>query len=625
MRDQPYRNSSGGVIDRSRSLAFTFDGRAYEGYHGDTLASALLANGVHLVGRSFKYHRPRGIFGAGAEEPNALVQLGDGLASEPNLQATEVMLFDGLVARSQNRWPSARFDLAAISGLFSAFLPAGFYYKTFMWPRSGWMLYERLIRRAAGLGRAGETPDPDRYEARHAFCDVAVVGGGVTGVAVGIAAARAGAKTMVLEPRPFVGGNATTGLCLHSFLTRDRRQTVFGIAQEIVDRLVAIGAAVGHVPYDGFVSAVTPVDGDWFRIVAAEMLTEAGAQVVYGASVVGVERQDAALTGLVTAMKGGLRVVRAGSYVDTSGDADIAAFAGCPTRKGEIATGKMQPVSMLMHFHNVDTRTIAATLGEVTPAMATRPDHPEPFPVYFNGTFSRWNDVIEREGIFPNRDHKVFFNTVWPNRVNVNTSAVFGVDGTDPLAMAKAAHELTRQSVRAGNFLKEHVPGFQGSYFMPQVVAGVRESRNILGRYEITREDVLEGRTFEDTVGQICFPVDIHDPDTGQATFHQIGADGAFDIPYRALVPKDLENVLVAGRCISVTSYAHGATRNMAPCLVMGESAGVATAMAAEKNVSMPELDVGHLQDVLEERGVFLGDRGRNQNQESLSPAGRDS
>ena len=438
-------------------------------------------------------------------------------------------------------------------------------------------------------------------------CDVAVVGGGVTGVAVGIAAARAGAKTMVLEPRPFVGGNATTGLCLHSFLTRDRRQTVFGIAQEIVDRLVAIGAAVGHVPYDGFVSAVTPVDGDWFRIVAAEMLTEAGAQVVYGASVVGVERQDAALTGLVTAMKGGLRVVRAGSYVDTSGDADIAAFAGCPTRKGEIATGKMQPVSMLMHFHNVDTKTIAATLGEVAPAMATRPDHPEPFPVYFNGTFSRWNDVIEREGIFPNRDHKVFFNTVWPNRVNVNTAAVFGVDGTDPLAMAKAAHELTRQSVRAGNFLKEHVPGFQGSYFMPQVVAGVRESRNILGRYEITREDVLEGRTFEDTVGQICFPVDIHDPDTGQATFVDVGGDGAFDVPYRALLPQGVDNLIVAGRCLSATHFAHGATRNMAPCLVTGQAAGTAAAMAAQRNAPVAELQVSELQGRLLQDGAYLG------------------
>jgi FAD dependent oxidoreductase len=437
--------------------------------------------------------------------------------------------------------------------------------------------------------------------------DVAVVGGGVTGVAAGIAAARTGARTVVLEPRPFVGGNATTGLCLHSFLTRDMRQTVFGIAQEMVDRLIAVGAAVGHIPYGGFVSAVTPVDGDWFRIVAAEMLAEAGAQVIYGASVVAVEKQGSAITGLVTAMKGGLRTVRAGSYVDTSGDADIAAFAGCPTRKGEAGTGKMQPVSMLMHFHNVDTNVIAATLGEVAPAIATRPDHPEPFPVYFNGTFSRWNDVIEREGIFPNRDHKVFFNTVWPTRVNVNTSAIFGVDGTDPLAMSRAMQELTRQCVRAGNFLKKHVPGFENSYFVPQVVAGVRESRNIIGHYELTKEDVLGGRKFDDTVGQICFPVDIHHPDTGQAYFVDIGDDGAFDVPYRSLLPQGVDNLIVAGRCLSATHFAHGATRNMAPCLVTGQAAGTAAAMAAQRNAALAQLEVDVLQEKLVRDGAYLG------------------
>ncbi|MGG5888816.1 FAD-dependent oxidoreductase [Falsiroseomonas sp. HC035] len=437
--------------------------------------------------------------------------------------------------------------------------------------------------------------------------DVVVVGGGVTGVAAGIAAARTGAKTVVLEPRPFVGGNATTGLCLHSFLTRDLRQTVFGIAQEMVDRLIAVGAAVGHIPYGGFVSAVTPVDGDWFRIVAAEMLSEAGAQVIYGASVVEVERSGDAITGLRTAMKGGLRMVRGASYVDTSGDADIAAFAGCPTRKGEAGTGKMQPVSMLMHFHNVDTKVIAATLGEVAPAMATRPDHPEPIPVYFNGTFSAWNDVIERDGIFPNRDHKVFFNTVWPNRVNVNTSAVFGVDGTDPLAMSRAMQDLTRQCVRAGNFLKQHVPGFADSYFVPQVVAGVRESRNIVGRYELSKEDVLEGRKFDDTVGQICFPVDIHHPDTGQAYFVDIGDDGAFDVPYRSLLPQGVDNLVVAGRCLSATHFAHGATRNMAPCLVTGQAAGTAAAMAAKRNAPLAGLDAGELQAKLAKDGAYLG------------------
>ena len=438
--------------------------------------------------------------------------------------------------------------------------------------------------------------------------DVVVVGGGVTGVAAGIAAARAGAKAVVLEPRPFVGGNATTGLCLHSFLTRDRRQTVFGLAQEMVDRLKAIGAAVGHIPYDGFVSAVTPVDGDWFRILASEMLAEAGCQVIYGASVVGVERDGDAIDALTVAMKGGLRRVVANSYIDTSGDADIAALAGAPTRKGEEGTGKMQPVSMLMHFHRVDTRLIAKTLGEVGPAMADKPGESEPIPVYFNGTFSAWNDVIAEEKIFPNRDHKVFFNTVWPDRINVNTSAVFGVDGTDPLAMSRAFQDLTRQCVKAGNFLVKHVPGFERGYFAPQVVAGVRESRNILGRYEITKEDVLEGKKFDDTVGQICFPVDIHHPDTGQAYFVDVGGDGAFDVPYRSLLPQGIDNLIVAGRCLSATHFAHGATRNMAPCIVTGQAAGTAAALAARGNAPVAHLDVADLQKRLVADNAFLGE-----------------
>jgi hypothetical protein len=455
--------------------------------------------------------------------------------------------------------------------------------------------------------------------------DILVIGGGVTGVAAAAAAARTGAKTALVEIKPFVGGNATTGLCLHNYITKNGRQVVFGLAQEIVDRLMELGGAVGHIPFQGFVSAVTPVDGELFRRVATEILDEAGVTVLYGVNVIGVEADGGYVSGVQCAVKGGLRTIRAKAYVDSSGDADVAVFAGASSWKGDKKTGKMQPISMLLRCYGTDNARIAEEIAVSEPAMATRPDHPEPFPVYFNGAFSKWNDVIRENDIFPNEDHKVFFNTVWPNHINVNTSAVFGLDGTDPLSLSRATVELTRQVAKAGQFLKDYVPGFQDAYFVPAIFPGVRETRHIDGLYEISDDDVNSGRKFEDTIGQVCFPVDIHAPDTGQATFHQIGADGAFDIPYRALVPKDLQNVLVAGRCISVTSYAHGATRNMAPCLVMGESAGVATALAAENNVSMPELDVGHLQDVLEERGVFLGDRGKNQNQESLSPAGRDS
>jgi len=165
-----FRAASGGRIDRATSLRFTFDGRAYTGARGDTLASALLANGVHLVGRSFKYHRPRGIVGAGSDEPNALVALSrDAARVTPNMRATMIELYEGLRAESQNRFPSLAFDLGAVNDLLAPLLPAGFYYKTFKWPASWWKrVYEPLIRAAAGLGRAPTLPDPDRYTARSA-------------------------------------------------------------------------------------------------------------------------------------------------------------------------------------------------------------------------------------------------------------------------------------------------------------------------------------------------------------------------------------------------------------------------------------------------------------------------
>ncbi|HEX6112691.1 MAG TPA: 2Fe-2S iron-sulfur cluster-binding protein, partial [Geminicoccaceae bacterium] len=204
---QPHRLHGGGRIDRRRPLAFTHDGARYEGYGGDTLASALLANGVHLVGRSFKYHRPRGIFAAGAEEPNALVQLGSGGLTEPNARATAVELYEGLCAASQNCWPSVRFDVWALNDLLAPLFPAGFYYKTFMWPRSWWhSVYERVIRRAAGLGRAPVVPDPDRYEHMHAHCDVLVVGAGPAGLMAALAAGRSGARVILADEQTELGG-----------------------------------------------------------------------------------------------------------------------------------------------------------------------------------------------------------------------------------------------------------------------------------------------------------------------------------------------------------------------------------------------------------------------------------
>lgn len=203
---QPLRSVGGGLLDREAPLTFTFDRRRYTGYAGDTLASALLANGVRVVGRSFKYHRPRGIIAAGQEEPNALVRLGAGAHAVPNVKATEVPLFDGLVATSQRGWPNARTDIGAVTDRLSRFLPPGFYYKTFIRPRRLWPVYEHVLRAAASSTLAPEGPDPDRYDKRHAHTDVVVVGGGPAGIAAALAATHAGARVMLIDDQPTLGG-----------------------------------------------------------------------------------------------------------------------------------------------------------------------------------------------------------------------------------------------------------------------------------------------------------------------------------------------------------------------------------------------------------------------------------
>jgi sarcosine oxidase subunit alpha len=262
---QSHRLPQGGRIDRSRTLRFTFNGKPYEGHSGDTLASALLANGVTLVARSWKYHRPRGIVAAGVEEPNAIVQLETGARTVPNARATEVELYDGLVAASVNCWPSPEVDLMGVTGLFSRLMPAGFYYKTFMWPKSFWMRYEHYIRKASGLGRAPEGKDPDRYAKRNAWCDVLVAGAGRAGIEAALQAGRAGQRVILADEQAEPGGallgdvhrvlggvpaaqwlqGALTELAAMPHVTILPRSTVFGyhdgnfltIAQRLADHL----------------------------------------------------------------------------------------------------------------------------------------------------------------------------------------------------------------------------------------------------------------------------------------------------------------------------------------------------------------------------------------------------
>lgn len=287
-----HRLAQGGrLIDRNAEIRFTFNGKHYSGFAGDTLAASLLANDQTLVGRSFKYHRPRGIVASGAEEPNALVGLGKGDQFEPNQRATTTELFDGLVAESQNHWPSLEFDLLAFNNLVPQFLTAGFYYKTFIQPRAFWKhVYEPIIRRSAGLGKApsAKTRDPDRYEQIYAFCDVLIIGGGIAGLQAALTAAQAGAQVVLWEQTAHWGGRAPVDGALIDGNPADDwiKSTVAALAamKNVRMRLRCMGAGVhdhGYVLGYERVSDHTPAAGvprhRLWRLRAAQIITATGA------------------------------------------------------------------------------------------------------------------------------------------------------------------------------------------------------------------------------------------------------------------------------------------------------------------------------------------------------------
>ncbi|MEM9269375.1 MAG: FAD-dependent oxidoreductase, partial [Pseudomonadota bacterium] len=275
-------------MDRTQPLRFTFDGDSYRGFKGDTLASALLANGEVLVGRSFKYHRPRGIVTAGAEEPNALMNLGEGARFEPNQRATTTKLFAGLTARSQNHWPSLKYDIGVLNSLMSPLFSAGFYYKTFIHPRVAWKhVFEPVIRQSAGLGAAPTEPDPDTYEHYYATVDVLVVGGGVAGLAAAQEAVDAGARVLVLEQgeswggRTLVDGGEISGQAPEAWV----EERVASLAEQGAQlRLRTMAAGVydhGYVLAYERIADDTPGDGRprhrLWRIRAGKVVTATGA------------------------------------------------------------------------------------------------------------------------------------------------------------------------------------------------------------------------------------------------------------------------------------------------------------------------------------------------------------
>ncbi|MBD2847017.1 FAD-dependent oxidoreductase [Paenibacillus sp. IB182496] len=438
--------------------------------------------------------------------------------------------------------------------------------------------------------------------------DVVVCGGGPAGINAALAAARGGAKTLLIERYGFLGGMSTIALVYPwmTFHTMEGKQVIGGIAQEIVDRLMAEDASPGHVRDTvGFVNTITPYDPEVYKILIHDMLREAGVKVLLHSFVDRVKTDGDRIARVEITTKSGRYAVHASQYVDTTGDADLAYLSGAPCLQGRDGDKLTQPMTMKFRMRGVD-------LDRVKQYMLDHPDEfykktpfaelPELPLSGVLGYYKHW-----KEAALPiNRDQVLFFIGPGPDEVLVNTTRVQGLDSTDVSDLTEA-EVLGRKQVRMVADFMKGLPGFeQARLSSVGTQIGIRESRRIEGQYALQVEDVIEGKPMDDCIARSGYPIDIHDPSGKGVTAAWVKGDGAYDIPYRCLLPQRIANLLVAGRCISTTHETLATTRLTPSCMATGQAAGTAAALAAAQGIAPAEVDVALLQQRLREAGALL-------------------
>jgi hypothetical protein len=442
--------------------------------------------------------------------------------------------------------------------------------------------------------------------------DVVVCGGGPAGTMAAISAARNGAKVLVVEKHPFPGGSSTAAM-VHPWLTfhNKRGETILGgLGQELVDRLKAVGGAIGHLRDSiGFVHTLTPFDPELTKQVMLRMLVESGAQLLLHTLIVDVEVEQGSVKAILIANKNGLGRIEAPLFIDTSGDADIAFRGGSPIQDqhqgGQLRT---QPLTMYFRLNGVDWEPVRRYILQ-------NPDEfhhetlfddlrrGEPLTAV-SGYFSKWREVNETLQV--PRDRLLFFSGVRPDDCFVNTGRVTQRDGADANDLTAAEIEGRRQVTAIADWMKTNLNGFQNSYIstIPTQI-GVRETRRIVGDYIINQDDVVHGAKFDDAIARSAYPVDIHAP-TGAGLITSEAPADWYEIPFRSLLPQALDNVIVAGRCISATHEGHASTRLTPTCFAMGQAAGAAAAQCARENKRPRDLNFSALRHTLREQGAIV-------------------
>jgi ribulose 1,5-bisphosphate synthetase/thiazole synthase len=436
--------------------------------------------------------------------------------------------------------------------------------------------------------------------------DVLVVGGGPSGLIAAQAAAEDGLKVMLIENRSFVGGNMTIGLPILGFLGQKGNQIIKGIPQKFIDRLKAVDAASEHRPCPLHMS-LTLVEPEAVKNVGLEMLLDAGVEVLLYAFCVGVIKEDNHLKGVIIESKSGREAILAKTIIDCTGDADVAFKAGVPCEQGN-EVGGAQPPTLMFCMGGVDTEKLRMSIAEEPRTYLT-----DFIPAEYFGQNNQFivvglRSVMQKareEGYNLPVERTILITGLRDGEVWVNMSRINGVDGTTPESLTHGEIEGRKQVEEIQRYLKAFVPGFENAMFTKMApFLGIRETRRIVGQYVLTADDILGCRRFDDAVAVASYPLDIHHPEGGGCTLTWCG--DCYDIPYRTLIPQKIENLIVAGRCISTTHEAMSAIRVMAPCMAMGEAAGRAAKLAIRHQVLPSELDVNLLRNELAAKGAYL-------------------
>lgn len=456
--------------------------------------------------------------------------------------------------------------------------------------------------------------EPERKIPIIATPDVLVVGGGPAGIGAAIAAARNGADVMLVERYGFVGGNLTIAMVNPMFTFHDieGKQVIRGIAGELVDRLIQKTVSPGHVRDLTFDNAsMSPFDPEGMKLVLLEMLEEAGVKLLLHSVVAGaVSDGQGQVTSVIVENKSGRQAILPKQVIDCSADADIVAHVGAPFVKGRESDGAMQPVTLFYRIAGVNVPKLKAWMKQNRHLLKDSPTDEE-IDSQEALAFLGMKEIIKEaaaKGEYPEHaaPRILMYQLPQEGQFAVNCTRLQGIDGTNVEDLTKAELLTRKQAWEVTEFMKKRIGGFENAYILDTgVQVGIRETRHIVGDYTMTEDDVLSSRAFPDGIACGTFAIDIHPPEGEQQVFTGSGK-AVYEIPYRSLLPKGFDNLLVAGRSISATHNAFGSIRVMATAMGIGQGAGTAAAIAVGQGLNARAVDASAVRRRLLEQGQYL-------------------